>query len=303
MIIIRLLLTSILVIAAVYSAIFLWTNVFENPWTRDAHVRADIVDIAPQISGPITEILVARGGHVTRGDPLFSIERTDYEIALAQAIGALDQARALAALKAQQSTRYTTLAKNDRGAVADVVVVDAELEARAAAAAEESARANVQQAKVNLGRTQIVAPVSGHVTNLSADIGDYATAGIPVLAIVDEATFRVDAFFVETKLPNIRIGDPARVKLMAGGPVLRGKVSVIAAGIAFGQDTSPVLLQDPRPSFEWIRLAQRVPVEIALDPVPETVRLFNGATASVIVEVPEGRLERPWWRDSFEALR
>lgn len=303
MIIIRLILTALIVVAAVFGAIYVWDSVFEDPWTRDAHVRADIVEIAPQVSGPITEIEARNNALVQAGDRLLTIDPTDYQLALEKAKAALGEAEAQSALKAQQAARYDALQQRDAAAVANVDVANARLEAQAAAAAVASAKAALDRAQKDLERTVLLAPTTGRIANLTADTGDYANAGTALLAIVDEASFRVDAFFVETKLPAIRVGDPARVKLMASGETLTGEVAGISAGIAYGQDTSSALLQSPEPSFQWIRLAQRVPVEIALKERPKVVPLVNGATASVIVEVPDDRRDGPIWDRIWSALR
>ncbi len=303
MIVVRLIMTALIVIAAVTGAIVVWDNVFSDPWTRDAHVRADIVEVAPQVSGPITDLTVANNTHVKEGDPLFTIERTDYQLALDEAAASLEQAEAQLALKRQSSERYTALKQRNSSAVSDNDVVTAELETKAAAAAVKSARVALSRAKTNLDRTSVFAPASGQITNLNADTGDFASAGKAVLAIVDENSFRIDAFFMETKLPFIRQGDDARIKLMASGETITGTVRGISTGIAYDQDDSSALLQNPTPSFQWIRLAQRIPVEIAIGEKPSQTPLINGATASVIVELADDRKQDPWWQRVVSALR
>jgi multidrug resistance efflux pump len=288
MIVIRLVLTLLFVIGAVSGGVLVWHGVFEDPWTRDAHVRADIVEISPQISGPVLDVFVANNGHVEKGEPILTIEATDYRQNVAEAEANLAQAAATADLKEQDARRYAALRDRASSAVSDRDVVTAQLEARAAKAAAESAQVVLTRARTNLERTTIHAPVSGSVANLSADPGDYATAGKPLLAIVDEGSFRVDAFFMETSLPSIRTGSVARVKLMSSGETLVGEVAGISAGISYGQDGSDQLLQNPVASFEWIRLAQRVPVEISLKENPKLVPLVNGATATVVVQPPDG---------------
>ena len=298
MIAIRLLLTTLVTIAAVSAGLYLWGEIFNAPWTRDAHVRATIVQVAPRITGNVVDVAVANNQHIAKGDLLFRIDPADYELALDNAKAARDEARAEYDLAAQQSARYDVLKARGSQAVPDVEIVAADLATEAAAAALEGAEARLKATELDLSRTVVVAPVSGWVTNLSVDVGDIALANVALVAMVDEASFRIDAFFLETALPRIAVGAPARIRLMASPQTLAGRVAGISAGIAFGEDTSGTLLQQPVPSFRWVRLAQRVPVEIAFEAGSAPGPLVNGATATVIVgtEVPSlvNRLRAAW---------
>src|SRR5206468_2933424 len=112
----------------------------------------------------------------------------------------------------------------------------------------------------NLRRAQVKAPVAGIVTNLDLRAGGYASAGRPALALVDTHSLYVEGYFEETKLRRIQIGDRVWVKLMAGSGALEGTVDSIAAGIADrDRSTSADLLPNVNPTFNWVRLAQRVP--------------------------------------------
>jgi multidrug resistance efflux pump len=129
-----------------------------------------------------------------------------------------------------------------------------------------------------------MAPVSGTVTNLELRPGDYVTAGRAVLALVDRDTIRIEGYFEETKLPRIAPGAPARVRLMGERADIRGHVSSIAGGIEDrDRAAGPNLLANVNPTFSWVRLAQRVPVRIAIDSVPQGVRLLPGRTATVSI--------------------
>ena len=159
------------------------------------------------------------------------------------------------------------------------------LPAVAAAAAYQVALANLNQARVNLRRTEIRSPVNGYVTNLLAQLGDYANVGENLISLVDADSYWVDGYFEETKLPRIKVGDPARVYLIGESSVIDGHVESIAGGIADRErQGSEDLLANVNPTFSWVRLAQRVPVRIALDHVPPNVRLVTGRTATVVVE-------------------
>jgi multidrug resistance efflux pump len=166
----------------------------------------------------------------------------------------------------------------------------AETEANLGAAGEANAsirkaRAAVRQAELNLEFTQVRAPVDGYVTNLNLRLGSNAVANQPALALVDVNSYWIVGFFRETTIENIRQGNPALITLMAyPDKPLKGTVDSLGWGIA-QQDGSTgfELLPNISPTFEWIRLAQRVPVRIHLTEIPETVKLRVGTTASVLV--------------------
>jgi multidrug resistance efflux pump len=147
------------------------------------------------------------------------------------------------------------------------------------------ARAEVREAELNLEFTQVKAPVDGYVTNLNLRLGSQAVANQPALALVDVNSFWIHGFFRENHIKDMRKGDRAIVTLMThpDNP-LKGRVDSLGWGIA-QQDGSTGfdLLPNVSPTFEWIRLAQRVPVRIHLDEVPEAVKLRVGTTASVLV--------------------
>lgn len=284
MIIVRLLLTAAIVLAAVFGVVYVWTTYFENPWTRDAYVRADVIEVASYVPGVITELNVVNNQEILAGDVLLQVDRTGYETAVERAKAGVAQAEAQFELKQQQAARLTSLQDRDQAAIANVKVANAQLEAAAAKAALGGAREQLRAAELDLERSTVTAPVDGYVTNLTADTGDFVSAGKPFLALIDENSFRVDAYFMETKLPGIAVGADARIKLMASDAVLSGRVQGISRGIYRQESTSAELLESPQPSFQWIRLAQRIPVQIDILERPEDVPLVAGQTVSVIIE-------------------
>ena len=147
------------------------------------------------------------------------------------------------------------------------------------------AKAQVREAELNLEFTQVKASVDGYVTNLNLRLGSQAVANQPALALVDINSFWIHGFFRENYIKDIRKGDRAIVTLMTyPDKPLEGRVDSLGWGIA--QDdgsTGSDLLPTISPTFEWIRLAQRVPVRIHLDEVPEDIKLRVGTTASVLV--------------------
>jgi multidrug resistance efflux pump len=152
-------------------------------------------------------------------------------------------------------------------------------------AALAQAIVNRDTAKLNLARTRVYSAINGYVTNLDLQIGAYVTAARPVMALVDRDSFYVEGYFEETKLPGIHIGDPVSVSLMGEQQSLAGHVESFAEGIADrDRSTGSNLLPNVNPTFNWVRLAQRIPVRVAIDRVPASVRLVAGQTATVAVD-------------------
>jgi multidrug resistance efflux pump len=184
-------------------------------------------------------------------------------------LAGLTQAKASLA----QSEAALAKAKASRGAEGDANAVIRE------------AKAAVEQAELNLEFTRVMAPVDGYVTNLNLRIGSQAVANQPALALVDVNSYWVHGFFKENAIEDIRRGNKAVVTLMTYPDTpLEGHVDSLGWGIA-QQDGSTgfELLPNVSPTFEWIRLAQRVPVRIHLTEVPEEIALRVGTTASVLV--------------------
>ena len=153
-----------------------------------------------------------------------------------------------------------------------------------------AARAAVSQAELNREFTEVRAPVDGYVTNLKLRLGSQAVENQPALALVDVNSYWVVGYFRENDIEDIRIGNRAIVTLMTyPNKPLAGRVDSLGWGIAQEDgSTSFDLLPNISPTFEWIRLAQRVPVRIHLDRVPEEVKLRVGTTASVLVMTRTG---------------
>lgn len=245
-----------------------------------------------------------------------SVQTIDAQLIVQQAqIGVskaqLDQARAALVFADQQAVRYEVLARSGAGSVQHAQQFASQLLQQKAAVetavnnlnlaqqqvemlkaqrigAEASlgqAEARLRQARVDLERTRILSPADGYVTNLLEQLGDYVTAGANAISVVDANSFWVDGYFEETNLGAIRVGDPAEVKLMGYGKILRGHVESVARAINVanaqpnGQGVATV-----NPIFTWVRLAQRIPVRIKVDDVPDGVLMVAGMTATVQID-------------------
>lgn len=410
------LVTATLVVVALLVAYTLYDRYDSRPWTRDGQVRADMVKIAPRVSGYLVHVAIKDNQFVRKGELLFKIDPSTFQLAVDQAQVELDQAREnVAALEAavraavatvkqsnasvstaeskieeakagvaaadsavkqaqsgvesaqayimqsealleeaqREATRAKRLADKKAGSVeesqakaASVSVYQAQVksakaglqqaqaamtqsqaglgEAKAklstaqnglteATAAVVTATAHADESKANLGApgdanvrirsaqvrlkeaqlklswTSIYAPADGFITNMDLLEGAYVFPGIPFALFVDAASFRVDAYFQETKLRHIKPGDRATITLMGYHDLrLEGEIESIGYAINppnLASTEGPTnLVPTIQPTFEWIRLAQRVPVRIQIKNVPEGLKLVSGTTASVAIE-------------------
>ncbi|ATH81451.1 efflux transporter periplasmic adaptor subunit [Ectopseudomonas mendocina] len=274
--------TLSLVAVAVLAGSWLWQHYLYSPWTRDARVRADVVTIAPDLAGWVRELKVRDNQHVAADELLMSLDRERYQVALEQAQAVAETRRQQLLLREHEAGRRMRLGPQ---AISAELRDNAQISAEIARGEYRQAQVAVRSAELDLARSEVRAPRAGQVTNLRLAEGNYVRAGEPVLALVDESSFYVQAYFEETKLPRIRIGAPVEIWLMSGDQPLRGEVESISRGIA-DRNASPdgQLLADVEPTFNWVRLAQRIPVRIKLDEVPEGLVLSAGMTASVRVE-------------------
>jgi multidrug resistance efflux pump len=286
-------LTLAVVIAAGFLVSALWRAYVVAPWTRDGRVSAQIVRIAPEVSGTVAEVSVADDQYVKQGNVLYRIDNASFALALAQAEAQL----AAAEVSLRQKTDE---ARRRRGMESLVPAEDIQRanQAEAIARAElRGARVAVDRAKLDLARTELRAPTDGYVTRLRLNKGDYAVAGQPNLALIDAHSFWITGYFEETKLHGIQPGAAARIRLMGFDQVLPGRVASIGRGITDNnQQADAQGLPSVEPSFSWVRLAQRIPVRVEFEHVPHDVVLAAGMTGSIEVTpsagtpVPQGRL-------------
>jgi len=277
----RVVVTLAVVLLALLAGWWLWHFYMIAPWTRDARVRADVVTIAPDVSGWVVELKVRDNQQVKAGDLLMSIDRERYQAALEKARALAETRRQQLNLRQHEASRRVHLGPQ---AISAELRENAQINAEIARAEFQQAEAEVKLAELNLARSEVRAPRAGQITNLHLAQGNYVQAGQAVMALVADDSFYVQAYFEETKLPGIRVGAPAEVILMSGGEPLQGKVQSISRGITDRNAAADAqLLADVEPTFNWVRLAQRIPVRIELDEVPKELALSAGMTASVRV--------------------
>jgi multidrug resistance efflux pump len=277
---------SIVAFAAILCSA-MWDLYMRAPWTRDGTVRVYVVTKAPEVAGHIVELPVKDNQFVHKGDLLMVIDPTDYRIAVRLAEAAVRRALANAQnadKEAERRQELTTLAvtvEQKQTFATNAMISQAEY---------QQALANLDQARVNLERTQIRSPVNGWVTNLLARLGDFAVVGENKISVVDADSFWVDAYFEETYLGPIQKGDPATIKLIGYDQVVRGHVESIARAVDVpNAQPNGEGLARVNPIFTWVRLAQRIPVRIHIDYVPKAVVLAAGMTATVQIDLGRAR--------------
>lgn len=266
-----------------FACVLVWRMVMYYmfaPWTRDGHIRADIVQIAPDVSGLIQEVLVRDNQPVSRGQVLFRIDPDRFGLALRQARAALaDREESLA--QAQREARRNRGLGN---LVAREQLEESQSREMRAQAALAEAQVAVDSAQLNLERSVIRSPVDGYVNDRAPRSQEFVSAGRAVLSIVDSASYHIDGYFEETKLEGIRIGQRVDIRVVGDKARLLGHVQSIVAGIEDRDRSSGAnLLPNVNPAFSWVRLAQRIPVRIAFDEVPADFRMIAGRTATVSI--------------------
>ncbi|GHB19308.1 efflux RND transporter periplasmic adaptor subunit [Salinicola rhizosphaerae] len=282
----RILMTLVVVAIAVAAGLWLWNYYLFTPWTRDARVRAEVVTIAPDVSGWVRSLNVHDTDRVEQGSSLFEIDPSRYQAALDKAKATVANREATLKLRQAEAARRSRL--SDRSISTEDRQI-AQINSEVAAANLAQAKADLESAQLDLQRTQVVAPVSGHVLNLQLAAGNYVSRGTPVMALVQSNSYYVMGYFEETKMSSIDVGDPAEVILMNGDTHLQGHVAGIGRGIAdTNTSLNNQLLPQVQPTFNWVRLAQRIPVRITLDEVPDETLLSSGMTATVRIQSPDG---------------
>lgn len=291
----RLLLTLIVVIAAIIAIAQIWDHYMHDPWTRDGRVRADVVNLGTDVAGLVDDLEVHDNQLVEKGDVLFTIDQRRYQLALDEAKANLnqlvqqrDEAQA-ANSRRQRLKNYVSQEDKD----------NARFALTSAQAAVEQAKVEVNQAELDLERATVRAPVDGYVTNLLLRPGQYVTVGTDAMTLVDAHSFYVLGYFEETKLDGIDIGAAVRVQLLSSDRPIWGHVDSFARGISDSSLSSQANgLASVNASFDWVRLSQRIPVRIALDDIPAGTKLSAGLTATVYLDSDrQGREQTPdWWK-------
>jgi RND family efflux transporter MFP subunit len=278
--------TAGIAVVAVAVALVTWDQYNAGPWTRDGRVRVHVASVAPQISGQIKELRIADNQFVRKGDVLYVIDPFDFEVALRVYKATLDQKAADLKVKELQSDRRNRLSDLSTSVEQRQIYEGNAVQAKAIL---DGAQEQVAQAKINLERTEVRSPVNGIVTNLLLREGDYARQGATNVSIIDADSYWVDGYFEETKLARLCVGDRAEAKLMGYSAPIIGHIATVTRGISVSNAAASTQgLPNVDPVYTWVRLAQRVPVRIAIDDVPAGVPLVSGLTATVTIRNGKG---------------
>ena len=353
---IRVLVTGLIVLIAIGAVVFKYANYVTNPWTRNGQVRANVLEVASRVSGPIVNLPIRDNQFVQKGDLLFQIDPRTFDVALAQAQARFDEtvqqlasldkqieaarasvqqyessieqaSSALISAEAQQTeaqqqydralllvddgripeAQFDEFQRDLNVAMANVAQAQSRIAQANAALAQaqaslesaiasrgapgdenatlREAKAALEAARLNLEFTEVRASVDGFVANLTLRLGSQAVANQPILALIDSNSFWVDAYFRENYVAEIKPGNRAAITLMSyPDVVIPGIVDSVGRGIAQGEGSTGVnLLPNVSPTFEWIRLAQRIPVRVDIGDLPVGVELLVGTNASILV--------------------
>ena len=279
----RYLITLLLLGSAGSVAYNYYQSYTSNPWTRDGQVSAYIVSITPRVTGQVIEVHVDDNSKVSKGDLLFEIDPSIYTAAYNKALATQKQALALLAKAKNEEQRAANLQKRTPGAVPILTLNNLSNAVETSTANVQLAKANVEEAHLNLEFTKVYAPTNGYITNFNLRTGSQVVANTPVVALIDEDSFWIEGYFKETDLVGVESSNKAFVTLMMHNDImLEGHIKSIGFGIA-KQDgsTGNDLLPNVNPNFQWIRLAQRIPVKVKLNKVPDDLQLRVGMTASI----------------------
>jgi multidrug resistance efflux pump len=282
------LLTLALVGLATWATGSLYYRYLQTPWTRDGQVRANIVGIAPRVSGPIVRMAVHDNHPVHQGDLLFEIDPEDFQAQVNLATGQVQNAEANLKQQAQNLQRQTELYRTRVNALQDFQNAQDSFEAARAQLA--SAKANLKLARLNLGYTKVVSPLEGYVTNMNTSSGTYVTAGNQLMALVDTSSFWIAGYFKENQLPHIRAGQKALINLMGHyGQPFEGIVQTVGWGIFISDgsgSSTTSLLPSVSQTIDWVRLPQRFPVRIqVVGPTPAPLRIGQTVSVAMTPEV------------------
>ena len=280
-------------LVAIVMALVTWDYYVTAPWTRDGRVRVQVASVAPQISGQIVELRVGDNQYVHKGEVLYVIDPFDFEVALREGKAQAQQRAADLQVKEVQSERRQRLSSLATTPEEQQTSAGAAVQAKAVF---EAAQQQVAQAEINLRRTQVRSPVNGYVSNLLMRVGDFAHEGVTNISVIDTDSYWLDGYFEETKLARVCVGDRVEAKLMGYAQPILGHVATVTRGIGVSDGASGTQgLPNVNPVYTWVRLAQRVPVRIAIDSVPAGIPLVSGMTATVTVKDAGEADGRTWF--------
>ncbi|QHP66626.1 HlyD family secretion protein [Bradyrhizobium sp. LCT2] len=271
-------------LVAVLIAVATWQHYVTAPWTRNGSVRVQVANVAPQVAGKIVALRVGDNQFVHKGDVLYVIDPFDFEVAVRIGKALVDQRAADLEVKQAEFDRRRHLSNLATTPEEQQIYAGNAAQAKAA---YEAAAHQLAQAELNLKRTSVTSPVDGYVTNLLLRAGDYAVTGVSNISVIDSNSFWIDGYFEETKMARVCVGDRAEAQLIGYAKPILGHVKTVTRGVSVSNAAAGTQgLPNVDPIYTWVRLAQRVPVRVAIDTVPPDVPLVSGMTATVTIRQP-----------------
>lgn len=248
--------------------------------TDDAYINANVVQIAPRVSGKVVNVYVMDNQFVKKGQLLFDIDPAPFQAAVDSASAQVQVNEAQLAKFTNTSQRTLALVKENYMSPQDKDNVTAEL--KSATSNLAYAKSQLTEATLNLQYTKITAPTDGWVTNLSLRSGDICSANQPLFALISNAEFWADANFKETEMEGIHPGQTATIvtDLYPDHP-FQGVVESISggAGSAFS------LLPPENSTGNWVKVTQRIPVRVRVTNPDANYPLRIGISADVTVNL------------------
>ncbi|WP_419777671.1 efflux RND transporter periplasmic adaptor subunit [Malaciobacter marinus] len=279
---IRYTITFTIVTIAIILSITLWHNYVDSPWTRDGKIRADISLIAPDVSGIVTKVYVKDNQYVKKNDKLFEIDKKRFEanVLRQQSLVEIKKAKYL-----KKKAQYNKRVKAKDSIIPKDIKDNAKYDLLMAKEELNETKAKLDLLKLDIKRSTVLAPASGWVNNLLLKEGDFIKIGESHLSILNENSFWVYGYFEENKISKIKVGDTSIMNLLGTDITLKGHVQSIANGITDRDNNlGKGLLANVNPSFTWVRLAQRIPVRIAIDKIPKNYTLRAGTTCTIEIK-------------------
>ncbi|WP_404320195.1 biotin/lipoyl-binding protein [Malaciobacter canalis] len=279
---IRYTITFTIVTIAIILSITLWHNYVDLPWTRDGKIRADITLIAPDVSGIVTKVYVKDNQYVKKNDKLFEIDKKRFEanVLRQQSLVEIKKVNYL-----KKKAQYDKRVKAKDSIIPKDIKDNAKYDLLMAKEELNETKAKLDLLKLDIKRSTVLASTSGWVNNLLLKEGDFIKIGESHLSILNENSFWVYGYFEENKISKINIGDSSTMNPLGTDIILKGHVQSIANGITDrGNEVGKGLLANVNPSFTWVRLAQRIPVRIAIDKIPKNYTLRAGTTCTIEIK-------------------
>lgn len=248
--------------------------------TDNAYVNANVVQLAPRITGKVIKLYVKNNQYVKKDQPLFDIDPEPFQLAINSAQAEL--ALSLAELENSQTTKDRKLSLIPKKFLSQQEGDNAITQFKSALAKVEEAKAALAEATLNMTYTKVTAPTSGWITNLSLRMGNIVLANQTLFALISDEEFWVDANFKETEMGVVKPGQTAAIvtDLYPHHPF-----AGVIESISSGSGTAFSLLPPQNATGNWVKVTQRIPVRVRILNPDLKFPLRIGISAEVTVNL------------------